>query len=207
MDARALQELIATRRVLIFDFDGTIADSSPLHARAFAAALRGYDVSFDYARIAGMRSADAVRTVLEESGYRVSAGEVMDLSAAKQRAVRASIADELEAAPGVREFLAWARDHHRLAICSSGSRETLTISLAKLGMADWFTPIVAAEDVERAKPSPDGYLLTLARSSCAPSEALAFEDSTAGLTAARLAGITVVDVTPPFRFAIPAAHS
>ena len=198
----ALSALLATRRALIFDFDGTIADSNGLHARAFAEALRPFGVTVDYAAIAGLKTREAVRAAFAAAGQGVADEALERIATDKQARVRALIAAELAALPGVIGFLRWARPRYRLAICSSASRATLALSLTRLGLEGWFDPVICAEDVAQSKPMPEGYLRALSALGCTAAEALAFEDSASGLHAATAAGIEVVDVTPPFQFPV-----
>lgn len=199
--APPLSELLAGRELLIFDFDGTLADSSPLHAAAFAHVLAPLQVTVDYPAIAGMKTADGMVRCLAAGGRTCSDLELAELVAAKQHHVRELIRHRLEPLPGVDAFLRWARAHHRLAMFSSGSRGTVDLSLARLGYTGWFEPMLCAEDVARAKPDPEGYLRVLELTGVPAHHALVFEDAEAGLLAARRAGLAVLDVRPPFAYA------
>ena len=194
MDADTLGFLLTKARLLIFDFDGTLADTSAIHARAFESVLSAHGVPVHYPSIAGMKTADAVRMCLQDSGVFLDVGKIEDLARAKQNRARAAIEEELAALPGVDAFLRWARNHFRLSLCTSGSRLTVELALRKLGYEGMFDPVVCAEDVERAKPDPEGYLRVLEIARCNAEEALAFEDSASGVAAARGAGIAVVCV-------------
>ena len=196
---------LADAKLLIFDLDGTLADTSALHARAFEQVLGPLGVAVNYDSIAGLKTADALRRRLNGAGLTPSAAEIADLTRRKQDLARKLIARELAPLPGVDAFLRWARPGRRLAVCTSGSRGTVDISLRKLGYASWFDPVVCSDDVEHAKPHPEGYLRVLRLTGCAPGEALIFEDSDAGLDAAGRAGVAAVDVRPPFTFQVAAA--
>jgi sugar-phosphatase len=192
MDADTLGLLLKKARLLIFDFDGTLADTSALHARAFESVMSVHGVPVHYPSIAGMKTVDAVRSCLQGSGVILDTATIEDLARAKQSRARAAIAEELAALPGVDAFLQWARAHYRLALCTSGSRLTIELSLRKLGYEGIFDPVVSADDVQRAKPDPEGYLRVLEIVGCNAGEALAFEDSVSGVAAAHSAGIPVV---------------
>jgi HAD superfamily hydrolase (TIGR01509 family) len=194
MYADTLGLLLKKARLLIFDFDGTLADTSVLHARAFESVMSAHGVPVHYPSIAGMKTVDAVRSCLQGSGVILDADTIEDLARAKQSRARAAIAEELAALPGVDAFLQWARSRFRLALCTSGSRLTVELSLRKLGYEGMFDPVVCADDVQRAKPDPEGYLLVLEIVGCNAGDALAFEDSSSGVAAARRAGIPVICV-------------
>lgn len=181
--------LLHDRRLLIFDFDGTVADTSPLHAAAFSEVLAPFGVQVNYSAVAGLSTLDAMRRLVgpAHAGLR-------ELTSRKQQRVRQLIETSLAPMPGVDAFLRWARPRRRLAMASSGSHGTVSLALHKLGYADWFDPLVCADDVTHAKPAPDCLLEVLARTGATPQECLVFEDSDAGTQAAAAAGLACVDV-------------
>lgn len=182
------------KKLLVFDFDGTVADTSPLHAAAFARALEPFGVAVDYPAIAGMRTAEAMRRCFELAGQPFPEASLVDLVAGKQAAVRTAIRESLQPLPGVDAFLQWARPKHRLAMVTSGSRGTVGLALAVLGYEGWFDPLITAEDVRQSKPDPEGFLMALRICRCQPAEAMVFEDSDAGVNASLAAGIDCWDV-------------
>lgn len=183
------------KELLIFDFDGTIADTSSLHARAFARVLASKGIVVEYERIAGQRTMDALGVCFDRAGRaRPKTLEMERLAAAKQSLVRDLISRELSPLPMMDEVLAWARSRYRMALVTSGSRGTVELALAKLGYADVFETSVFSEDVVLGKPSPDGFLLALKLCCVEPDRALVIEDSNAGFEAARRAGIDFWDV-------------
>lgn len=187
---------ITAKRLLIFDFDGTLADTSPLHAEAFADVLGPYVLPFSYESVAGLRTYDALERIFAGSAYRLSADELRELAKAKQSRVRELIRDRLKPLPGVEPFLRWAIQKYRMAICSSGSRQSVSVAIATLGIGGYFDPLVCAEDVVCAKPSPEGFLKVLGATGVSAEQALVFEDSSAGIQAAVRAGIEYVHVEP-----------
>jgi beta-phosphoglucomutase len=190
-----LSSKLIGKKLLIFDFDGTIVNTLPLHAKAFKQTLSPLGIEVDYSKIAGLKTVDAIRKCLLDSTIICCDEKLQELVAAKQKAVRNMISQELIALPGVNDFLCWAQARYGLSIATSGSRETVELSLRKLGYLGFFEPVVCAEDVERSKPAPDSFLQVLRLTGTAHIEALVFEDSEAGFQAARSAGLDFVDVT------------
>ncbi len=189
-----LARLLEGRALLIFDFDGTIADSSPLHEQAFREVLEPLGLTVDYARLAGRSTADAVRDCFACNGREVpDDGTVAGLAQQKQSRGRELIASSLIAFPAAMALLEWARPRHRLALVTSGSRGTINLALERLALADWFNPLLTADDFMRAKPDPEGFTRALQIAEVEAGQALVFEDSAAGFAAARAAGIEVVD--------------
>jgi len=182
------------KQLLIFDFDGTVADTSPLHARAFNKVLEPYGITVDYSSIAGLSTRDALRLIFANSARILSDTVVDSLVSAKQRTVRAMIGRELVPLPGVDSFLRAVRTHFVLAMASSGSSLTVGLALEKLGYCGLFNPLLCADDVKCAKPDPEIFRKILDLTKIPAAAAMVFEDSDAGLTAANLAGIDSYDV-------------
>jgi len=182
------------RSLLIFDFDGTVADTTPLHAQAFADVLGDWGVPVHYPDIAGLRTDDAMRVCLARAGREASSAQVADLTRRKQARVRELISTDLRPLPGVDAFLRAVRGRRGLALATSGSRGTVSMALKTLGYEGWFVPTVCADDVAHAKPAPDLFMAVLAQTGVSPQQAVVFEDAPSGLSAARAAGIDHVDV-------------
>ena len=189
-----LNEALLDKRLLIFDFDGTVADTTPLHAAAFSNVLGPLGIAVDYPSIAGMKTLDAMRQCLVQAGRSPTQEEVTELAVAKQQCVRQMIVQALQPLPGVDGFLRWAKQRYQLAMYTSGSRATVHLALDKLGYTGWFNPLLCADDVHHAKPNPEGFLTVLKITGEAASQALVFEDSDAGFAAASAAGLAYFDV-------------
>jgi len=194
MELLALRSLLSNKPLLIFDFDGTIADTSPLHADAFRQVLGPLGISVHYPSIAGLKTADVIRLCARASGQELSADVLTALVVAKQKLVRQMIAQQLKPLPGVDQFLQWACQHHQLSMATSGSRGTVELALKKLGYLQLFDPLICSDDVKHAKPSPDIFLNVLSQTGFLPDQAVIFEDSDAGIAAAKSAGIMCIDV-------------
>lgn len=197
------QAMLAGKRLLIFDFDGTVADTTPLHAAAFQETLVPFGIQVDYSIIAGMKTRDALLKCGERAGIAWSDSELASLVRRKQALVRRSIKRGLQPLPGVDEFLRTVRFQYALAMVTSGSRATVELSMWALGYSGWFDPLVTADETSRSKPDPEGYMLALRIANASAREALVFEDADAGLRAAECAGIDVCDVRErPFTVAV-----
>ncbi len=185
---------LAGKQLLIFDFDGTLADTSPLHARAFVETLAPLGVAVDYPALAGLKTRDALEKAFRDAGLALKDIDVGALVEEKQGRVRRLIEQELEPNPRIDAFLRWAQTRFRLAMVTSGSRGTIDLALSKLRYENWFDPLICADDVQRAKPAPEGFLKALQIAQCEADSAIIFEDSESGFAAARAAGIQCIDV-------------
>ncbi|MFZ2739262.1 MAG: HAD-IA family hydrolase [Burkholderiaceae bacterium] len=194
LTAEALHKLLPGKRLLVFDFDGTLADTSHLHAVAFNEVLEPWGLCVDYPAIAGLRTLDALAVCFATVGVNVPQSQLQQLTHTKQTRVRMLIQKELRPLSGVDEFLRWARPRYRLSLYSSGSRGTVTLAMEKLGYTGWFDPMLCAENVIHAKPHPEGFLKVLAMACIDAEYALVFEDSDAGIEAAERAGLATLDV-------------
>ncbi len=192
-------------RAVVFDFDGVIANSEPLHLRAFQVVLasRGIELSESeyYARYLGFDDAGAFREVGQDRGQPFTAEAVAAMVAEK-----AARMEELEGEvsllfPGAAEAVQRLSAALPLAIASGALGPEIRRVLDKEGLTASFVTIVAAEDTPASKPAPDPYALAVRRlreslgRPLDPAECVAVEDSRWGLESARAAGLRTVAVT------------
>jgi beta-phosphoglucomutase family hydrolase len=179
---------------LIFDCDGTLADTMPAHYRAWTSMLDRYGIPFTETRfyeLGGVPTAQIILILSSESGVPVT-----DLD----RMVREKESAFLESLDAVRPLevvvaiAAAYRGRLPMAVASGGYRETITRTLDRLGIGDWFDAIVVAEDTKRHKPEPDVFLEAARRLGVPPESCVVFEDTDIGLEAARRGGMKSVDV-------------
>lgn len=202
---------------MIFDFDGVVVDSEPIHLAGFRAALgkRGIALSTQqyYSRYVGFDDHDCFTHVLDDNGRQIDEREIAAMKAEKTAMVKKALAESISPLPGALELMRAARQAGAgLAICSGALREEIEIAGKAVGALELVDVLVSAEDVSRGKPDPEGYKLTLrllgeARPAAPrPSATYVVEDAPAGVEAARAAGCKVIAVTNSYnRQALAAA--
>jgi HAD superfamily hydrolase (TIGR01509 family) len=183
----------------IFDCDGTLADSMPLHQKAWITALRKYGANIDFSwELFMSRAGKTIELTVAELNAEFGLTLDPTLVAAAQRA-------EFDAlAVGTRpldEVVAFARERARagcpVAVASGGDAPTVHRTLRTIGVSDLFSIVVTADEVAHGKPAPDLFLLAAERMGVAPADCLVFEDSLLGISAANSAGMGAVLVTRP----------
>jgi HAD superfamily hydrolase (TIGR01509 family) len=189
-----LAALLSRKRLLIFDLDGTLIDSSPLHARAFQETFAPYGVEIDYPAIAGLTTAAAIDRLAEAKGLSLSPERRNALAKAKRERALQLVHGEVAAFEGAVEFVQAAAGRFRLALATSASRAGAEAALSRVGLERSFEPIVAAEDVQSGKPDPEPFLKALNAHGMPTEAALVFEDSQSGIDAAAAAGIDFIRI-------------
>jgi HAD superfamily hydrolase (TIGR01509 family) len=182
-------------RVVLFDFDGVIADTENHHIAAWQRTLLalGWEIPDDVAsRSAEVDDRDFVRELFQSRG--IQHADIEGWTRKKQILTVSLLSAAPRIYPGVIELVASLRGRVRLAVVSGTWRENIEAVLTHRCLAGEFELIVGKEDVKAVKPHPDAYLLALRKLGISPAEAVAIEDSPSGLTAARDAGILTVAV-------------
>lgn len=197
-----------TLKALLFDVDGTLAETEELHRacfnQAFADAGYGWNWSQDLYRellkVTGGR--ERIRHYLDREGLDIGPDAekvIAALHGEKNRLYALNMRSGMALRPGVMRLIAEARRQGlAVAIVTTTSRSNLDALLQAafdLDAATWFSAIVTGEDVSRKKPDPTAYLQVLGLLGLEPGECVAFEDSRNGLLAAKAAGLPVV-LTP-----------
>jgi HAD superfamily hydrolase (TIGR01509 family) len=180
-------------QALIFDCDGTLADTMPAHYRAWVDVLGRHGIPFPEARfyaLAGTPTREIVRLLAADAGKTV---DIPSVVRAKEEAFLVQIAEVVPIAPVV-EIARAARGVHPMAVASGGQRRIVERTLAQIGILEWFGALVAAEDTVRHKPDPDLFLEAARRLGVPPEICTVYEDADLGLEAARRAGMKWVDV-------------
>jgi HAD superfamily hydrolase (TIGR01509 family) len=181
-------------RSLLFDLDGTLAETDSLHLPTWVEALLPHGIEVDEAfyreNISGRANAEIVGNLLPN----LSAQKGREIVEAKEAGFRER-AGGLEPLPGLMEFLESAKGRGlRTGLVTNAPRENVAAVLAALGLEDFFDAVVPAEEVRAAKPDPEPYLTALEKLGAEPGEALAFEDSLSGIRSAVDAGVPTVGI-------------
>ena len=153
-------------RAVIFDFDGVIVNSEPLHFHAFNEVLHAehIDLSEDeyYRELIGFDDRGAFKHIFEKHGRALDPKTFLRVMTRKSEAMMELIQQRrYNALPGVEELVRGLWRHYPLAICSGALREEIEAMLEGISLRDCFRAIVAAEDVTVGKPDPQGYLMTM----------------------------------------------
>lgn len=181
-------------RALLFDLDGTLADTDALHMPTWVDALEPYGIKVDEEfyrqRISGRLNPD----ILEEFLPHLTEEEAQNIADAKEVDFR-NRAGELQSLPGLIEFVEEGRRRGlSIALVTNAPRENVGAILHGLGLEAYFDVTVLAEEVGIGKPDPEPYLATLEKLGIRADEAIAFEDSTSGIASAVGASIRTVGV-------------
>jgi len=196
-------------RAIVFDFDGVIADSEPLHFRAFQDVLaeEGVDLTERayYDRYLGFDDRGVFATVGFERGRSWSADDVSGLVARKAVRLEAIERDVSVIFPGAADAIRRAASAMPIAIASGALGPEIRRILDHADLTRYFSAIVSAEDTPASKPAPDPYrkavgllAATMDGASLRASECVAIEDSRWGLESARAAGLRTVGVTSSY---------
>jgi beta-phosphoglucomutase-like phosphatase (HAD superfamily) len=188
-------EVDARAKGLIFDLDGTLANSLPVHMECWEAVCSGFGYHFSRDKMlemTGMPTIHFAEYVKEQSGCPYSAKEIAHMKQAEfhKRVEQITILDPV--------FNLVLKYHGKLpmTIGTGGSRKSVELMLDWLDIRDYFGGIVTANDVERHKPEPDTFLKCAEIMGIAPKFCQVFEDGDMGIKAAITAGMLVTDVRP-----------
>ncbi len=181
----------------LFDCDGTITDSMPLHYIAWQKALGEWNCTFDedlFYALGGTPTDQIVRLLNERQGLRMPVETVT-----QQKEERFfELLPQLKVVPEVLEHIEAQHGRIPFAVVSGGSREAVTASLSLVNLLDRFNTLVCSEDYAKPKPDPEAYLVAAARLEVPPEACLVFEDTDMGIRAATAAGMSSVKVPAPW---------
>ena len=184
-------------KAYLFDCDGTIVDSMPLHYVAWKKALGEWNCTFSEDKFyawGGMPTAQIVTILSAEQGLTLPVAEVTH----RKELLYYELLPELQAVPEVLEHIMLSHGKIPFAVVSGGTRASVTRSLTTLGILDKFEMLVCAEDYRRSKPDPEPFLVAAKRLGVAPADCLVFEDTEMGIQAATAAGMASVKVAQPW---------
>jgi HAD superfamily hydrolase (TIGR01509 family) len=190
-------------RAVIFDMDGVIADTEPLHARAFSILFKKHGWEFTpeiFRQFIGISTYQNFQDLEKILGITL---DIPPLLQEREEYYLESIRkDGLPASPGIPETLRWIRQKGiRTGVGTSSPKiqiETVLGQALGPNYSSFFDGIASGQEVKRPKPAPDIFLLCAERILARPDECLVIEDSLAGLQAAHNAGMRAIAVTSPF---------
>lgn len=188
-------------RGLVFDCDGTIADTMPLHYQAWVAALREHECDFPEAmfyELAGVPTARIIEILNEKHGHAMPVQETADYKEELYERLLPQVVPVEPVVQLVRQFAG----RLPMAVATGATRAICSKTLSSLGLLEHFRAIVTADDVARPKPAPDIYLEAARRIGVPPVQCYAFEDGDLGLQSAEAAGMTAVDIRPAHQKAL-----
>jgi len=181
----------------LFDCDGTIADSMPLHYIAWKQTLseQGCDFPEDlFYAWGGMPVHEIISTLNRRQGLAMDVEAV----AVRKENLYYEFLPRLTAVPEVLEVIEASHGSLPFAVVSGSTRESVAASLESLKLLDKFDTLVCAGDYQRSKPHPEAFLLAAERLGVAPEDCLVFEDTAMGIEAATAAGMASVKVLQPW---------
>lgn len=192
-------------KAIVFDFDGVLVDSEPLHFKAFLAVGASLGVSFDYEQyleeFVGYDDRDALQLMLQKAGeitpgQRASEQRIHGLCEEKRIAFEQLVEAGIVPIPGAMPLMDDALANLPVAIASGALLSDIDLILRKLGRRDKIDIIVTADQVAKSKPDPESYRLAVERLAekhgdlgLKPEHCLAIEDTAAGIASARAAGL------------------
>jgi beta-phosphoglucomutase family hydrolase len=182
----------------LFDCDGTIADSMPLHYKAWKKALAEYGATYEEDLFYAW-GGKPVRKIIADLNEMQGLAMPVDTLAARKEGYYHAQLQELKGIPDVIEHIEAQHGRIPFAVVSGSRRASVVGSLTALGLLDKFDVLVCAEDYKHGKPAPDGFLLAASKLNVAPKYCLVFEDTELGIQAATAAGMQSVLVAQPLR--------
>lgn len=193
--------MAAKKRVVVFDFDGVIADSFDLHLSCWKKVLADYGASLPDAAILkglGWRSTEAARLLVKETGIQADPADVADK---KMELFRERAADELKPMSGASEAVKRLSDEFYVAITSSRRQDTVESALVRFGLKDRFDLMLTTDDLGPQDELDDLLKLVFERLKVKPADGVMVDDSRNGLLAAERAGMKSVafDSNPKFK--------
>jgi len=178
---------------LIFDMDGTLADTMPTHFIAWSRSMDAQGIRFPEDRfyaLGGVPAVNIIDMLAREQGLSVDAIKIAE----EKEALFLELLAEVRPVTPVKAIAEFHREHIPMAVATGSEKWVAEKILRELGIWDWFGAVVGADCVENPKPAPDSYLRAAELIGVDPRRCHAFEDTKLGIEAARRAGMTVVDI-------------
>ncbi len=186
-------ELYPTTKALIFDLDGTLANSMPIHFAAWEETLKKYNINFDpkfLLSCAGMPCYKIVGVMNNKYGTNINPDEFMQL---KEQFVIENL-HKVEPIKAVVDLVYQYHQKMPMAVGTGGQKQIALKTLQLLDLEKYFSVVVTANDVEKHKPNPDTFLRCAQLMGITPENCQVFEDAVLGFEAAKNAGMEFTDV-------------
>jgi beta-phosphoglucomutase family hydrolase len=180
-------------RGIIFDLDGTLADTMPSHYEAWSVILERYGLEMSEDRfyaLGGWPSEKVAGLLIGESGRTIDAAKLAE----EKESLFAESLHLVRPIPHTKDVAREHRGRIPMAIATGATLDIAERVLHQIAIRDWFDVLVSADQVERHKPEPDVFLEAARRIGVEPQHCLVYEDTDPGLEAARRAGMAHVDV-------------
>ncbi|MFH1830910.1 MAG: HAD family phosphatase [Pseudomonadota bacterium] len=195
-------------KALVFDFDGIITDTEPVHMEAWQGVLEPLGVFIEEdefkSEYVGLNDRDFLDAVSRNHKHHFADTEKSKLIEQKCVATISLLENEIPVLPGVETFINSSKDRYLLAICSGANRAEIEFILRRLRWNGLFNPVVASDSVSKGKPDPEGYIRALeglddrASDVVLAENVVAIEDSPKGIAAAKAAGLRCLAVSNSF---------
>jgi beta-phosphoglucomutase len=186
-------------KAIVFDFDGVLANSEPLHLRSYQEIFEPHGVKLDAKtyceRYLGFDDEGAFRQIADDFGLILADEEIELLMVQKSRRLEALLTNVNVMYPGAASCARTLAAVWPVGIASGALRHEIELMLRGTGLLDTFKFIVAAGETDRTKPAPDPYLRAAELHGVPPSACVAIEDSHWGLESARTAGLRTIAIT------------
>lgn len=180
---------------LLYDLDGTIADTDPVHFIAWQDVLQGFDLHIDETIYKQRLSGRTNPPIIAEFLPQLTAEESEELADRKEARFR-ELAEQLEPIAGLRELIEWGKQNSlKQAVVTNAPRENARFMLKVLKLDQVFDRVILADDLGIGKPDPAPYLAALKEFGIEPQQAIAFEDSPSGVQSAVAAKISTIGIT------------
>jgi HAD superfamily hydrolase (TIGR01509 family) len=184
-------------KAYLFDCDGTIADSMPLHYIAWKQALAEYGCNDFTEQLFYALGGMPVGAVVEQLNQRDGLSIPVEAFAHRKEGLYYGLIHKLQPVPEVLEQIHLQHGKIPFAVVSGSTRESVVASLDALGILGLFDTLVCAGEYERGKPAPDPFLMAAERLGVQPKDCLVFEDADIGIQAATAAGMKSMRIAQP----------
>jgi HAD superfamily hydrolase (TIGR01509 family) len=187
-------------KAILFDFDGVIVKSEPLHFKSFVELLKPLGIEFTeerwYGEFAGTGTKNIMTVLFKEN--KINENVEVWLKKRDDLFMEYAKRGELKLTTGLLDFLKMLKSKGiKTTVSSSGDRGYIMFLIDNLGISKYFDAVISAQDITKNKPDPEIFLVSAKKLGFKPSECLVIEDSRSGVKAGKAAGMTVVCVESP----------